>query len=330
MTPAPVTGMAGTPARRRPLLTSLAAIAAISVLVSVAPAPGADLLREAAHNAGHVIVFAIVGYLLRPMLSARWPTATAIAVATTLLAATVLGALTEAAQSLLGGDPSLGDVLRDLWGAIVGVTASLASQPLAGRRARPLQALSAFGLLLGLLPLALTMLAYQQRDSRLPLLLDANVTESLAYARIGSAARSPSDRHVVAVPTPWAATTAEAALEIRLDEGPWPGLSIGEPAPDWRGHRALSIDLVNPQPHPLDIQLRLDDDASGNESGQRHDESFVLAANARQRIEIPLQRIATTPSGRTLDLARIRKLIVYHDGPRPGERFLVVGLRLER
>lgn len=327
-TPATAASATGAPARRRPVITSLVAIAAISVLVSVAPAPGADLLREEAHNAGHVIVFAIVGFLLRPLLSARFSIMAAIAM--TLLVATILGALTEAVQALLGGDPSLGDLLRDLWGTIVGVTASLASQAIAGRRARALQALAAVGMMLGLLPLALTVIGYQQREARLPVLLDANVAASLAYARIGSAERVPSDRHVVTIPARWASATTESALEIRLDEGPWPGLSIAEPSPDWRGHRALSIELVNPQPQPLDLELRLDDATSGNDSRQRHDESFQVAAHARQIIEIPLHRIVMTPAGRSLDLSQIRKLVVYHDGARPGERFLVVRLRLEQ
>ena len=143
-TPATAASATGAPARRRPVIASLVAIAAISVLVSVAPAPGADLLREEAHNAGHVIVFAIVGFLLRPLLSARFSITAAIAM--TLLAATILGALTEAAQSLLGGDPSLGDVLRDLWGAIVGVVASLGSRPArsmaAAAGSRPLRRIS--------------------------------------------------------------------------------------------------------------------------------------------------------------------------------------------
>ena len=326
-TPATAASATGAPARRRPVIASLVAIAAISVLVSVAPAPGADLLREEAHNAGHVIVFAIVGFLLRPLLSARFSITAAIAM--TLLAATILGALTEAAQSLLGGDPSLGDVLRDLWGAIVGVVASLGSRPAAARQARPLQALAAFGLLLGLLPLGRTMLAYHERDARLPVVLDANVAASLAYARVGSSEREPSERHVVPVPPAWSASAGESALEIRLDRGAWPGLSIVEPSPDWQGHRALALELINPQPRPLAIQLRVDDAASGNDAYQRHDETLQVAAGARELIEVPLSRIATTPSGRHLDLSRIRKVIVFHDGPQPGARFFIVRLRLE-
>lgn len=325
-TPGHVAGSA--PPRRPAWGLSLAAIAAISLLVSLAPAPGADLLREEAHNAGHVIVFAIVGLLLQPLLSARH--STPLAVAATLLVAAILGALTEAAQGVLGGDPTIGDLLRDLWGAIVGVTASLASRSTAGRRAGPLKVLAACGLLLGLLPLAATLLAYHQRDSRLPLLLDANVAASLAYARIGPEERGPSDRHVVPVPAPWATATPESALEIRLDHGPWPGLALVEPSPDWRGHRALNLELINPQPQPLAIELRVDDDDSGNDPRQRHDETLQVAANARARVEIPLQRMTTTPSGRPLDLSRLRKIVVYHDGALPGARFLIVRLRLER
>lgn len=326
MTPSHVASSA--PARRPPWGLSLAAIAAISLLVSLAPAPGADLLREEAHNAGHVIVFAIVGLLLRPLLSARYSTATAIAA--TLLSATLLGVLTEAVQAVLGGDSSIGDVLRDLWGAIVGVTASLASRPGAGRQAWSLRILAACGLLLGLLPLAATLLDYHERDSRLPLLLDANLAASLAYARIGSDVREPSDRHVVPIPAPWAKDGTEQALRIQLDRGDWPGLAINEPAPDWRGHRALTLELINPQSDALSLNLRVDDADSGNEESQRHDEDLQVATRSRQIVEIPLDRIASTPSGRRLDLGKVRQVILFHGGPSPGEAFLIVRLRLER
>ena len=84
MMAAPAANASGAAVQRRPVIASLAAIAAISVLVSFAPAPGADLFREEAHNAGHVVVFAIVGFLLRPLLSARF--STAVAIATSLIA----------------------------------------------------------------------------------------------------------------------------------------------------------------------------------------------------------------------------------------------------
>lgn len=326
MMAAPAANASGAAVQRRPVIASLAAIAAISVLVSFAPAPGADLFREEAHNAGHVVVFAIVGFLLRPLLSARF--STAVAIATTLLVATILGALTEAAQSLLGGDPSFGDVLRDLWGTIVGVTASLGSRSAAARPSRALQALAAFGLLLGLLPLGRTMLAYHERDARLPVVLDANVAASLAFARVGSDVREPSVLHVAPVPARWASKDSELALRIRLDRGDWPGLSIGEPAPDWHGHRALALDLVNPQPRAMSINLRVDDEQSGNDESRRHDEDLKIAARSRQIVEVPLDRISITPSGRKLDLSSIRQVIIFHGGARPGEEFFLVSVRL--
>lgn len=327
---APATAPASATIGRWQAAWSLAAIVAITLLVSLAPAPNASLLREEAHNAGHVVVFAIFALLLLPLVSQRLRRTPALLA--TLLAALAAGIATEAAQSLLGGDPSIGDVLRDLWGTGVGLLAWLAlhiGRNGAHARSRRLLWLAAAGaLLLGLAPLLDTLRLYHERTQRLPLLLDANVAASLQFTKVGAERKQDGAHHRIAIPAPWAERAGEFALDLRLDSGRWPGLTLEEPAPDWRGWRSLSLELVNPGAAALELVLRVDDMDSGNEYEQRFNASLALPAASRRRIVLPLAQVVQTPSGRPLDLAHIRKLILFHDGAAPGGRVLVVRVAL--
>ena len=318
---------------RGALYWSVAALVAIVAGVSLAPLP-ADLLREQIHDAAHVVVFTIFGTLLVRLLVLRlrslWT-----AVGATLVLGVLAGALTEYAQSFLAGDPSIGDVGRDLLGTTVGCLLMLpvALARATGRRSSTVYGvawlLAAAGLFAGMVPLLATLAAYHERDRRLPVLLDPAIGPSLAFAEIRADARQ-SSRGIVRVPQPWNEGDTELAIDVPLEHSRWPGLTLREPSPDWRGYRALMLDLVNPGERPLELGLRVDDVDSGNAYEQRYNGSFTLPARTRRQVEVTLEQIAAGPRHRHLDLARIRQVIVFHDGPLPGERFLLRELRLER
>ena len=102
---------------------ALCAIALLLALVVAPPVLEASVLLAALHDAGHVLVFALIGALLCLF---REPRGAALVAFFAVAAALAVG--TEVAQPWLAGSESievasLGDVGRDLLGAAVGALA---------------------------------------------------------------------------------------------------------------------------------------------------------------------------------------------------------------
>lgn len=314
-------------AGRREAVAAAVVALVLSAVVSFAPPPGADVFNAALHDFGHVVVFAAIGFALARAATARAaPPRGRVLTPGAIVVGLALGALTEGVQALAGGWFSRGDVVRDVAGTLAGVAVVLLRRP--GTLSRRLTAALLAGLaasaLLAILPLAGAAAAYLARERAFPALADAAIPRALRFVREGY-----SSPRTVEIPAPWSRTPGERAIELSLERGPWPGLTVAEPAPDWRGWRALAIDVVNPGDEPIELALRIDDDRPAPEYRDRYQGSRTLPARARATLEVPLADIAAGPrQGPPLDLGRIRLVIVFHDGPLPGRRVLVRRIEL--
>ena len=246
----------GSPWRRR-VGWSLGTILLVAVVVSFAPAPGANRLNAAAHDLAHVLVFAVVGHLLMNLLVLRWRIGAAALLS--LVAGGALGLTTEAAQSLAGGDPSVGDLL--------------------------------------------------------PVLLAAPDATSRRFARL------LPDRELPAAGSP--------TITVPLDRGRWSGLSLDEPFPDWRGQRALALDVANSGAQSLALNLRVHDSRHDGRHEARFNQAIVLSPGERRVLKVPVTAIAAGPRDRALRLEAIDAVILFHDGPLPGGRFELARIWLE-
>jgi VanZ family protein len=311
----------GSPWRRR-VGWSLGTILLVAVVVSFAPAPGANRLNAAAHDLAHVLVFAVVGHLLMNLVVLRWRIGAAALLS--LVAGGALGLTTEAAQSLTGGDPSVGDLLRDLLGTALGVLAALALRAPATaahvgssspRLRRAAWAAIALGSAAALLPFAFVALQYRHRTALLPVLLAAPDATSRRFARL------LPDRELPAAGSP--------TITVPLDRGRWPGLSLDEPFPDWRGQRALALDVANPGAQALALNLRVHDSRHDGRHEDRFNQAIVLSPGERRVLKVPVTAIAAGPRDRALRLESIDAVILFHDGPLPGGRFELARIWLE-
>jgi hypothetical protein len=163
-------------------------------------------------------------------------------------------------------------------------------------------------------PTALTAMAYIQRASLLPQLVQLN-------SRLGRHFLVASEAHFV--------STTDAGLLVQPDPGHWPGVSLEEVWPDWRNYSTLVIDLTNPGTQTFWISVRIDDRRPDPQYKDRYNQQFQLAPESRRAIRIPLAEIESAPKGSLIDLAHMQKIILFEDGSTPTYAYYLNSLRLE-
>ena len=300
----------------QPLLVAL--IAALAALVVFVALPGRPLILHVVQKLGHPGVFALIAL---SVLALRRRRATAeltpwrdylIAFASCVL----LGAATEIAQSYTHRDPAVRDVGLDARGALCALALAAAFD----RRLRPRRraglargaclALSAGTAGLILAPLAWSVAAYVHRAYEFPVLFYPGSALDLYFVQ---PANSWVPLHLKAAAG--APPAAAPGLLVPLVGEPYAGVELAEPSADWRGYRSLLIDVTNPGPQLLALQVRVDDRGASRAFADRYNGEFQIAAGERSVVRIPLQSIAGAPSDRKLDLSAIARIILFRSGP---------------
>lgn len=218
-----------------------------------------------------------------------------------LAVALVLGAATEAAQFLLGGDASWGDLSRDLLGAAAGLAFVDSSPPDRSRAA--VRAAVAALLVIACVPAAAALWDEAAARREFPVL--SNFESTLELSRWeGSAGRSLGRSR---------SRTGRGALRIELGTGEYSGASLRYFPGDWRGYRALAFSVFNPGPGALTLGCRIHDLAHlrGDQPySDRFNRGFVLGPGWTD-VEIPLADVAAAPEGRALDLGQVEGLGLF-------------------
>jgi len=201
----------------------------------------------------------------------------------------LLGALIEVLQRFVDRDSSVADIATDCLGAVCGIGIHLflsgavpadrgrasAAAPAGVRHSHDAEhsglavpqrrvlrwgalaaACAAMGIVLA--PPVAAGLAYALRDARFPVLMDADTFLGDYFVRLfdveGVRALLPP-----AWRTPEHAPERRHGLRIDMDPaGRW-GVALYEPLADWRGKRALRLELINPGDQPLKLRVRLFD-----------------------------------------------------------------------
>lgn len=297
------------PAGRTAVLLAIVAIL-LPALALFAALPSNPIILAVLNDTAHAPVFALLALVWLRLLAVRirWTTTTRYAVAFALTAAT--GGAVELLQSLIGRDAEWGDLASDALGALAAIGGAVA---VAGRRWLG-GAIFAAATACALFPLGEAALAYLERRSQFPTVLDFDSRLDWYFLRTR-------------------AVTVESGAGctiFRITGGSWPGVTHAEPEPDWRGRTALVVDVANLGGEPLDLTLRVHDQAHDNRSADRFNRRFELAPRARARVSIPLAEIAAAPQGRELDLAHVAGIILYAGGadapPAPGFCLYRIGL----
>jgi hypothetical protein len=296
------------------------AAAAIVLTVIFGDLPGEGRYVAVLQNSCHAPAFAaltlITLTLLRRSRAGSAPVEAAIAVGAML----AVGVATEGAQSLLGRDAELEDVISDVVGSLgaagLGLYAQWRGRLDAGARIGRIAALALCVAAVGywLDPLAECARAYGDRYAQFPILAQFRSRRDLYFVE-----SSGTDTRIVAIGHEPGGSKPATALQAVLDSGPWPGFTLSELTPDWRGYHVLNVDVSNPGSIELPLRLRVNDRAHRGESDDRFNMDLLLASKARTTVRIPLENIAGSPRTRRMDMSEVTQLILFRDGGARGQ-----------
>ncbi len=207
----------------------------------------------------------------------------------------------ELVQIPLQREASLIDLLVGMCGAasLLLLMASAEQQKFVWKRRFLL--FSAIMLLLALSPLLYTSAAYVARDTRFPVL--ANFSSEL-----GKVFLRPHGGEFTQQPMSIEGETFPALL--CMQPGNWPGISIDDVAPDWRGYEKLSFVLYSDFAEPVGLNLRVHDKQHSHDYNDRYNHGFNLQAGIN-RIEIMLDDIKHAPVSREMDMRSIQGIILF-------------------
>lgn len=272
------------------------------------PAIGSMVWLGALHDAGHVLTFAAIAVLLCTIVRPR--RAGFIAILGVLL---LLGIGTELAQGAGVGDPSAGDVGRDLLGGAAGLLAWIGMRP----RRPLLLAVAALAIVAGLLPLAFVGWAYAQRALHPDVVWDARRATWNVFIEPPRAGR-------------FRRLAGEPRARFTAESDSYAGVVLREPPPDWRGYAALVIHAGNPGAAPIALNVRIDDQLRDTEYEERFNRERDVPPHTALRWRIPMREIAQGPVGRRLELSHITRVVIFLSPGSRGEVFDLESLRLER
>jgi len=276
-------------------------------------------------DAGHALGFAVSTWALERLLR-RWKPrlASGRRAGAAAFLACVLAVMTELVQFAdPRREPSAGDVLRDL----AGVAAYLALRHWrTNTRRRPgstwaLAATIAALVAFTFAPWVRAALAYRQRDAAFPVVVGFDRGWEDIFL-------TPSHATITPAQSASQAGTPEPTARLVLEPARYPGFSVDELFPDWRGFDHLVVGFQVEGRVPLDLMLRLHD---GRHTGEEHDRfnRLLRLRPGWQRIVIALEDVANAPLGRQLDLADVRGLSIFAPALTARAAVRVTALRLE-
>lgn len=160
------------------------------------------------------------------------------------------------------------------------------------------------------------------REQQFPLLGDFEHQLELRLWRAhGQHAQvSLSDQHVV---------SGVNALQVKINKGVWLGVRYAAGDQDWRKYKSLAMTLYNPGAS-FKMNIRIDDNVNTfPEYSERYNAQFQIREGISTLL-IPLVDIAAGPKSRSLDLSRIRKMILFLSKNEQPRLFYLDNVRLTR
>jgi hypothetical protein len=302
------------------------------VLFGRVPADGlwaADLANFAHGPAFAVVTLIVIAALRRgPTREASVGVEYALAIAISVM----LGAVVELLQARIGRDAELGDLLRDALGALAG-TGLFATVDRKVRNAMRPARWRIGGLVVGvasvtllLAPLAVTALAYLERNRNFPVLADF----SQPFSGYFVSALAEVDAQRASLPPSMVGPAAPATgLRVRPSGDRWWGVMLKEPCPDWRGFDRLAISIANPGKVPLTLKVRFYDRNQQAGEPPRFTRTIAIAADSLQTATIPLAQLLQADGARRLDLADMRSLMLARSAENRAPEFYVTRVWLE-
>ena len=288
--------------RARWVLWILAAVLAVLLLLG---GPGYHSLRSisAAWDLGHILAFSLWSCLLlawKPVREASPANQWGIVILFCLVA----GGVTEGVQVSLGGDASLGDLLRDVVGGVLALSWFVpAERALSRGTARLARGLSVFFLIVASLPLAIAITDEGIARAQFPLLADFETP--FEQLRWEGNAHVSVDRSV--------SRHGNASLRVEMDTSLYSGIALVYFPRKWETYRVLRLEVFNPGAKGIEVTCRIHDrrHEEGEQAyGDRFNQGFLLRQGWNE-LRIDLGKVARAPFGRMMDLGQIRAVGLF-------------------
>jgi len=305
---------------RHALIVLACLIASIALLESI---DSSVLPWKSWKDSGHALVFGLAMYLMLEVLqqstsgSRRLPVAAGIGGLLFLA-----GIAIEIVQPFFGREASFTDITYNLIGIASGIVIFTAFHQQSRQR---LLSLAGFVILLGLTLFRPVYDAYVvlKRDQAQPYLLGfENAYEKMLWQPSPGAHIS-----VVEAPVEWKSNTGQTA-KISFLSGNYPGLSIPEIYPDWRGYTQLVFEVFSPEDTPVTITVRINDLAHNNKHHDRFNRQLTVKPG-KNRYVLPLSEVKNAPQGRQLNIEQVAQVILFTGRPEHSLTLYFDNLHLE-
>ena len=246
-----------------------------------------------------------------------------------------LGGLTEILQGLGSRDTELWDFIRDVLGGAAALLLAFVFDRRANSdqgphpaRRRSLQVtmvLTAAALLAtAFLRVTTVAVAYLSRDAAFPLICEFDHRWEDLFVGVKDAVLIRGEP-----PVGWGREASNQAARVTFLPAQYPGMSIREPHPDWRGYDRLVFEVYSEALTPVDLVLRINDAHHNNDYADRFNRVLVIQPGAN-RVSISLDDVRHAPTTRPMDLAHIRGLSLFAVDPPLPFSVYVDAFRLER
>jgi hypothetical protein len=291
-----------------------AVVAVLSVLVILWELPIKTQYWREFFNAGHAPLFGVVAVTILRALSLSTASSSTIFRQRYILSgitSVLLGGATELIQGFIGRDAELGDLIRDAVGTVsfLIIAASLdrstrirtagTTVKLAVRGGAVLLFLTAY------ISLASWGLAYFHRTNAFPTLASF---ETATGGRFISVEHATFER--TQPPEAWRRQPNKMVGHVTFHPAEYSTMTLDEPYSDWKGYSTLVLSLFSPRVDIFNSTVRVEDQQHNGDYSDRFNATYEIRPGPN-RIQIPLDRIASAPATRRMDMSAIASLALF-------------------
>lgn len=302
------------------LILGLAAFFILAIIFVFGRMPSNTPFWRDFENFGHAPLFGCVAivmlFLVRTAVE-RWVKRPIVQYLLAFAAASGLGAFSEVWQHFNGRDAEIADLINDMIGSIsflaVWWTFDLSAQSgIAWSRVRlwMIRLLSAAILIIPAAPALRWAAVVLHRNAILPRLgaFDSPLERKLFETR---------DARLEAVipPEGWSPAPPGKVGRVTFFPATYPSLLFTYVYPRWEGYKSLAFDVFSDNDTTVDMAFRIYDAGSTGCYPDRYNNIFKITPGLSQ-IDLPLDTIKLTTSGREMNLGHTGGIIVFLIEPR--------------
>lgn len=294
--------------------------------------PSARLIWGELYNLGHIPLFGLMGLLVIDMsrslagqiVARHW-----MHYVIALSAVVLLSLVTELLQvGIPDRTASLADGINNVLGGVcfLGIRAAFDRDFQRVRQQGPRIGLAIISLvvLIGAFwPLLSLSWSYSMRGAAFPTVVDFVGDWQRPFIQPGR-----SELVLEEAPDAWTDRSGQAVAVLYILREPWPGVSIMEPYPDWRGYEMLTFEIFSELETAIDVEMQVHDTISKTAYRDRFNRRFRIEPGVNS-LAVATDDMRRGPKGRELDMSNIAKIILIARRPEKPFKLYLSEMRLE-